>query len=121
MEASNLPENAYYVGDLLKEWMKLAPNIHKGTILPIGEEPSGRSWTGFQSITDSEHGYIILYRELTQDASSLVKTWLPAGAKVKCKELMGNGKDFTTKVDPDGRIKVNLTQPNSFAVYEYSL
>ena len=121
MEASNLPEHAYYVGDLLKKWMELAPELHAGTILPIGDEPSGRSWTGFQSIDDDKHGYLIVYRELTPDASGLLKTWLPAGAKIKCKALMGSGKNFTTKVDPDGRIKVNLTQPNSFAVYEYSL
>ena len=121
MEASNLPEDAYYVGALLKQWYTLAPEIHKGAILPIGDEPSGRSWTGFQSISDSTHGYLIVYRELTQDASGLLKTWFPAGAKIKCKALMGSGKDFTTKVDPDGRIKVNLTQPKSFAVYEYSL
>ena len=121
MEASNLPEGAYYVGALLKDWMKLAPKIHAGAILPIGEEPSGRSWTGFQSITDSEHGYFIVYRELTPDASSLMKTWLPAGAKIKCKALMGSGKDFTSKVDPDGRIKVTLPASNSFAIYEYTV
>ena len=121
MEASNLPEDAYYVGALLKQWYTLAPEIHKGAILPIGDEPSGRSWTGFQSIDDDKHGYLIVYRELTPDASGLLKTWLPAGAKIKCKALMGSGKDFTTKADTDGRIKINLRQPNSFAVYEYSL
>ena len=121
MEASNLPEHAYYVGDLLKAWMKLAPELHAGTILPIGEEPSGRSWTGFQSITDSSRGYFIVYRELTPDANGLLKTWLPAGTKVRCKAIMGKGSDFSTKVDPDGRIKVNLKEPNTFAIYEYSV
>ena len=121
MEASNLPEDAYYVGDLLKQWYTLAPELHAGTILPIGEEPSGRSWTGFQSITDSSHGYFIVYRELTPDACGLLKTWLPAGTKVRCKALMGKGSDFSTKVDPDGRIKVNLKEPNTFAIYEYSV
>ena len=121
MEASNLPEDAYYVGALLKQWYTLAPEIHKGAILPIGEEPSGRSWTGFQSITDDRHGYLIVYRELTPDALGLLKTWFPAGAKIKCKALLGSGTDFTTKVDADGRIKVSLRQPNSFAIYEYTI
>ena len=103
------------------QWYTLAPEIHKGAILPIGDEPSGRSWTGFQSIDDDKHGYLIVYRELTPDASGLLKTWLPVGAKIKCKALMGSGKDFTTKADTDGRIKINLSQPNSFVVYEYSL
>lgn len=121
MEASNLPEEAYYVGAILKDWLKLAPKIHEGAILPIGEEPSGRSWTGFQSISDSGHGYFIVYRELTQDASSLIKTWLPAGTKVKCKALMGHGADFTAKTDSDGRIKVTLKDQNTFAIYEYTV
>ena len=121
MEASNLPEHAYYVGDLLKKWMELAPEIHTGSILPIGDEPSGRSWTGFQSISSPVHGYLIVYRELTQDASGLLKTWLPAGTKIKCKALMGHGTDFTAKTDPDGRIKVTLKDQNTFAIYEYTV
>lgn len=97
-----------------------APEIHKGAILPVGEEPSGRSWTGFQSISDDKHGHLIVYRELTPEVSGLLKTWLPAGTKIKCKTLMGSGTDFTTMVDTDGRIKITLPQPNSFAVYEYT-
>ena len=121
MEASNLPEHSYYVGDLLRQWHTLAPDIHAGTILPVGDEPSGRSWTGFQSITDSHHGYFIVYRELTPESAGILKTWLPAGTKVKCKALMGDGQDFTTKVDPDGRIKVKLDKNNSFAIYQYTI
>ena len=121
MEASNLPEQAYYVGELLKQWQALAPDLHAGTILPIGEEPSGRSWTGFQSITDSGKGYFIVYRELTPESSALVKTWLASGKKVKCKALMGKGSDFTAKVDQDGRIEIKLKEPNTFAIYEYSV
>jgi hypothetical protein len=121
MEASNLPEQAYYVGELLKQWQVLAPDLHAGTILPIGEEPSGRSWTGFQSITDSGKGYFIVYRELTPESSALVKTWLASGKKVKCKALMGKGSDFTAKVDQDGRIEIKLKEPNTFAIYEYSV
>ena len=121
MEASNLPEDAYYVGDMLKQWYTLAPDLHAGTILPIGEEPSGRSWTGFQSITDSEKGYLIIYRESTATSRGLLKTWFPAGKKIKCKALMGKGTDFTTKIDSDGRIEVNLKDQNTFAIYKYTV
>lgn len=121
MEASNLPEEAFYVGDILKKWYGLAPAIHGGTILPIGEEPSGRSWTGFQSITDSKHGYIIAYREDTPTARGCIKTWLPEGKRVRFRPLLGSGKPFRAKVGPGGIIKINLREPNSFALYEYSL
>ena len=121
MEASNLPEEAFSEGDVLREWMKLAPSLHAGTILPIGTEPSGRSWTGFQSITDAKHGYLIVYREATPDAKALVKTWLPAGSRVRMKAVLGAGKSFCAKVDANGCLPVKLRNPNSYALYEYTL
>ncbi len=121
MEASNLPEDAFGTGDLLRKWLDIAPSLHAGTILPIGEEPSGRSWTGFQSVTDSKHGYIILYREATPETKALIKTWLPKGSRVRLKSLLGDGKRFRAKVDANGNLPVKLRHPNSFALYEYTI
>jgi hypothetical protein len=121
LEASNLPEEAFSTGKLLKDWFRLAPEFHSGTILPVGEEPSGCSWTGFQSIIDRNHGYLIVYREATQDAQGYIKTWLPAGSKVSFKAVLGSGKDFRAKAAPDGSIPVKLHEPNSFALYEYTV
>ena len=119
MEASNLPEEAFATGTLLKDWLALAPDLHKGTILPVGEEPSGRSWTGFQSVTDTGHGYLIVYREDTAEARSSVKTWLPKGSRVQLNALLGDGKSYRAKVDANGCIPVRLASANSFALYEY--
>lgn len=119
MEASNLPEEAFAVGDLLRDWLKLSPVIHSGTILPIGSEPSGRSWTGFQSVTDERSGYLIVYRELTPTAKARIQTWLPEGTRVNCKAILGSGKSFRAKVDSDGCIPIKLSNPNSFAIYTY--
>lgn len=121
MEASNLPEEAFYVGDILKKWFAWAPDLHAGTILPIGEEPSGRSWTGFQSITDSEHGYLLVYREDTPDARGCIKTWLPEGSRVRLKPILGSGKPCSVKVGPGGTINVAIGHANAFALYKYSL
>jgi alpha-galactosidase len=121
LEASNLPEEAFAVGDLLKDWRLLAGDFHNGAILPIGEEPSGCSWTGFQSITGPRQGYLLVYREDTPEAESYIKTWLPKGSRVSLKAVLGNGKDFRSKVGSDGCIKVKLSGSNSFAMYEYTL
>lgn len=53
-EASNLPEEAFGIRDLMEKYKKVQYDFHQGTILPIGEEPSGRSWTGFQSLCHSK-------------------------------------------------------------------
>ena len=121
MEASNLPEEAYYVGDIFKKWHDIAPALHGGTILPVGDEPSGQSWTGFQSITDSKHGYLIIYREDTPASKGCIKTWLPAGKRVKLHAVLGKGKNRLVKVDSGGRIPVKFSAPNSFALYEYTV
>ncbi len=121
MEASNLPEEAYSTGQLLKEWMDIAASFHSGTILPIGEEPSGTSWTGFQSVTDAGHGYLIVYRENTPTAKGCIKTWLPEGKCVRFRPLLGSGKPFRAKVGPGGTINIKLSEPNTFALYEYSV
>ena len=114
MEASNLPEEGYEIGPLLRD-------LHAGTILPIGDEPSGRSWTGFQSITDPKHGYLIVYREATPAAKARIKTWLPEGSRLRLKAILGSGKSYRTKVKSDGTLKVKLPSPNSFALYEYTV
>lgn len=121
MEASNLPEEAFSTGELLKKWLAIAQDLHSGTILPIGDEPSGRSLTGFQSVVDSRHGFLIVYREDTPTAKGYLKTWLPAGKRAKFKAIMGSGKSFRTRVCRDGSIKVRLRHPGSFAVYEYTV
>jgi hypothetical protein len=109
------------VGDILKKWHFLAPALHAGTILPIGEEPSGRSWTGFQSIQDSKHGYLLVYREDTPTAKGCINTWLPEGKRVRLKPILGSGKPFRAKVGPGGTIKLKLRNPNSFSLYDYSV
>ena len=121
MEASNLPEEGYSTGALLKKWLSIAPDLHAGTILPIGDEPSGRSWTGFQSVTDAKHGYLIVYREATPGARAHIKTWLPEGSRLRLKAVLGDGKHYRAKVREGGNLKVRLPSPNSFAIYEYSV
>ena len=121
LEASNLPEEAFSTGKLLKDWLRIAPDFHAGAILPVGEEPSGRSWTGFQSITDKNHGYLLIYREATPEAQGYLKTWFPAGCKVRFKALLGSGKDFHAKTGADGSITVRLDNSGSFALYRYAV
>ena len=119
-EGTGLPAEALKIKDLIKAYRKVQHDFHKGTILPIGDEPSGRSWTGFQSINGNK-GYFIFYREHTPDATSAVKTWLPAGAKVKCTPVLGNGKAINTTVSKTGSIDVSLPKINDFVMYQYEI
>ena len=89
-EASNLPEEAFGIRDLMEKYKKVQYDFHQGTILPIGEEPSGRSWTGFQSLCHSKNGYLLIYREDNAREETWVDTWLPVGAEDMCTPILGN-------------------------------
>lgn len=120
-EASQLPDEAFSVAPLIDAYKLVSEKFHHGVILPIGEEPSGRSWTGFQSLTDDTHGYLIVYRELTPTATASIDTWFEEGSTVAFRPVLGNGKAFKAKVGPRGAISVSLPSQNDFAMYEYEI
>jgi len=119
-EGTGLPAEALKIKDLIKAYRKIQHDFHSGTILPIGDEPSGRSWTGFQSLKGKE-GYFIFYRENTAEAVGAVKTWLPAGTNVKCTPVLGNGKAIDTTIAKNGTIEVTLPKINNFVMYRYEI
>lgn len=119
MEAQNLPEEAYQIAPTIRAYASEQHHFHQGHILPIGEEPSGRSWTGFQSILNSNEGYFIVYRENTPRISQALQTWLPGGKNVSLQLVAGDGNTFQTETDADGRLTFHLPEGNSFAFYRY--
>jgi len=119
-EGTGLPTEALKIKGLIKAYRKIQHDFHLGTILPIGDEPSGRSWTGFQSLNRNK-GYFIFYRENTTEAVGAVKTWLPAGTKVKCTPVLGNGKTINTTIAKNGTIEVTLPKINDFVMYRYEI
>ena len=119
MEASNLPEEAFAAGNLIRAYREIAPDFHSGTILPIGDEPSGRSWTGFQSITGPKEGYLLVYREDNPARKVRLRTWLPEGSRVRLKPVLGSGRRIRAKVDADGCICLKIKEKNSSKLYKY--
>ena len=89
--------------------------------MPIGEEPSGRSWTGFQSIVSDTEGYLIVYSEDNGQAEGTIDTWLPKGKKVTFTPVMGSGRKSTAKVGAQGKVSFELKDKNSFALYQYRI
>ena len=117
----HLPEEAYATASLLKKYQPLQLRFHQGVILPVGEEPSGRSWTGFQSTVSGTQGYLVVYREDNEQARGTIDTWLPEGKKVTFTPVMGSGRKFAAKVGAQGRVSFELNDKNSFALYQYEV
>ena len=120
MEAHNLPEEAFSLGETIKKYRKIQENIHQGLILPVGEEPNGKSWTGFQSICE-DTGYFLIFRELNDMPEYRIKTWLEPGTKIELEPILGEGSGFTATIDDNGKIPFSLIKKNSYSLYKYKM
>lgn len=120
MEAQNLPEEAFSIGAVIKEYRKVQDDIHRGVILPIGDEPNGKSWTGFQSIGE-DTGYFIVYREFNDAADYKMNTWLEPGITIALDPVLGEGAGFTATIDEEGKIPFSLQHKNSYSLYKYKM
>lgn len=121
LEASNLPEEGFSIGGLVNEYRKLSYDFHKGIILPVGEEPDGNAWTGFQSIIDDSTGYLLVYRENSNAKEASLRTWLPQGKRIRLIPVLGSGHKGTVRVGEDGSIHLVLEEKNSYALYRYQV
>lgn len=119
-EGSGLPNEAMAVKRLISDYKNIQHDFHLGTILPIGDEPSGRSWTGFQSI-NGKTGYLLIFRENNPNKKAAIKTWLAEKTRVKCTPVLGNAKSMTRTIGSDGIIEAELANENDFVMYKYEI
>lgn len=122
MEASNLPPEAFRIAHLIKTYKKYWHEWHSGQIFPIGEEPSGMSWTGFQSVLqDKSFGYVLVFREMTaRREMKYILGELPLG-NYEFQLIAGDGDSFNAIISPDHMVKLMLPEERSFAFYRYHL
>lgn len=120
-EGTGLPPEAFSIQNLIRTYRQHQTKIHSGQIFPIGDEPDGRQWTGFQSTINDKEGYILVFREDHPEAKKAVQTWLPAGKRLSLKAVAGSGKPLETQVLAGGKVVFELPTKNSFCLYTYSL
>ncbi|MDD4592698.1 MAG: alpha-galactosidase, partial [Parabacteroides sp.] len=118
MEAHNLPAEAFKISRVIKRYREIQYDMHKGLILPIGDVPSGKSWTGFQSLLEGR-GYFLLFRENSEEDLARMKTWLKGGTEVMCKRILGSGDDFKARSGDNGEISFKIAEKNSYSLYYY--
>ncbi len=118
-EAGNLPEEAFSAAPVIAAYRQHQARIHSGRIFPVGQEPSGLGWTGFQSILDHEQGYLLIFREWNEQPQASLRLWNVAGRRLQCDHVTGHGVDFTGVVDAGGALNVQLPAPFSFALWTY--
>ncbi len=121
-EATGLPAEAFEIAGLIHTYREHQERMHAGMVFPIGAEPDGTRWTGFQSVRD-DGGYILVLREYNQQETAQLGLWGLAGRRIRCKMVAGSGGDFigSMQVPDDGRVEFRVAGPHGFALYEYLL
>lgn len=120
LESSNLPEEAFAAGEILKKYAQIQHDIHSGQIFPVGEEPDGYSWTGFQSMHENR-GYLLIFRENNDNNQQMIPTWLEKGQNVMLTPVLGEGNSGLQQVTDTGKLKFILPEKNSFCLYRYEV
>ncbi len=119
-EGTGLPEEAFSVTKTLKPYKEIMTDFHSGVVLPVGSEPSGKSWTGFQSQKAGRNeGFVLIFREQNPESSSSIELPMLSPGKYNFELLTGSGKAFKTKVDTTPKVRFSLSETNSFALYCY--
>ena len=120
MEASGLPEEAFATVPLIKKYQAIMADIHRGTIMPIGDMPDGTSWTGFQSVQDN-HGYLLVYREKNDIEKKIFDLYQVNGKALVFEKIYSSSGASGCRITGNGKAEIMLPRQNSFALYEYHL
>lgn len=104
----------------MHDYRAIQYDLQNGNTMPIGDEPSGVSWTGFQSI-HSDRGYFIIYREDNRYDRQIIETFLEEGANVELQPLYGGKAVSCQVVGKSGAISFSLPEKNSFEIYKYRI
>jgi len=120
-EGSHLPEEAFAIAPVIKTYRQHQSRIHSGAILPIGAEPDGTSWTGFQSLVSEREGYLLVFREVNPNDKAALALYDLAGKRLQCQHLCGQGRDFRPMVGATGKAYFTLPAPHSYALYHYRI
>lgn len=93
---------------IMAVWKEHRDALSKADVLPIGEKPSGRSFTGFYA--DSNEGkYLLLFREVTDNDSAVITAPVAAGDV----EILAANADAKVTLE-DGQIRVSLSKPRAY-------
>ncbi len=120
-EGSNLPREGDPLANLMVSYKAVMQDLHSGKIFPIGDEPDGKSWTGFISEVSDIHGYMMVYRELNSSDTAILETGLKSGKKLNLTPVLGAGEPFRAITEKNGSVSFNLPGKWSYALYKYEI
>ena len=130
MELSSLPPA---VAADLAACIRLAGPVHReiasGHIVPLGDEPSGTGWSGLQSLTGEDGGYLLIVREYNSDPVRRLTLWQGQGRALRLTPVVAveagalrvpdGQKPLLLEPDSNGAYAFQLAKPFSAALWRY--
>lgn len=110
------------VKQIISAYKKERLSLYNSIVYPIGDEPDNAAWTGFQAHnTESEAGYITLFREINNDEDSRkIRLRFISNRTIKFTNIL-NGEGFDVKADKDGFVQFEIPQAGDFRFLKYEL
>ena len=122
-ELSRLEEpDAAALARILHIWKPCAEELYRSEVLPIGEEPCGRSLTGFAALCGETRGYLVLLREDTEREAASYRIPDLAGRTLDTQLLASNGQGgVDPAVSPDGTLTARFSRKNQYLFLRYTV
>ncbi|MEM9420827.1 MAG: hypothetical protein AAGA25_17510, partial [Planctomycetota bacterium] len=107
-EVSNLPEDySAELEPLVRVWREHRSELADCSIIPIGDEPSGRSWTGFLAVDEQAvPRYLLCLKEFAESEDHFYQ--LPVELSKQSKLTMLHGRGSATV--REGGVAVEIDQ-----------
>ncbi|OGV52629.1 MAG: hypothetical protein A2017_20725 [Lentisphaerae bacterium GWF2_44_16] len=101
---------------------KIRNELYESVVIPVGEEPSGKSWSGFQAHNFRKNsGLLIVYREMSRENKWIFSLKYLNGKKVLLEEIPAEGKPVTHAFKGNAEFQISLETENSFRLYKYKV
>lgn len=105
---------------------RIASELGAGFTFPLGEEPTGHSWTGFWSHAPgaADRGLLLAFREDTprrRFAFQLDPELIAPGRKLRLRCLSHREPPTVARVNPSGAVRLAIPGRNQFRLYRYEV
>lgn len=104
----------------IDEYRSIKDRLHSETILPVGAEPSGAAWTGFQSLSsDRCSGHLIVYREALAKPQGIIKL-LTTGGEIRLVAANAVAQKARISMDADGAASISGVNSSQTGIWYWS-
>ena len=123
MEMSNLTDKQIAsLQKLILVYREVRKDFFNAEIYPIGEQPDGCSYTGFQIATGEKSGYLLLFKEKDAIAKHVYRLPAPLSKKTHITLLATNAAKSALKFEVDDILRLTwweCKRDRTFALYHY--